>query len=79
MKKFVAFSAILSLFISCGKGDKGELVGVAFDGNIEAMAGDVIFDKNLQRTICVDIRYVLWIIDKYAGAKNIIDELTITK
>lgn len=58
---------------------KGELVGVAFDGNIEAMAGDVIFDKNLQRTICVDIRYVLWIIDKYAGAKNIIDELTITK
>ena len=58
---------------------KGELVGVAFDGNIEAMAGDVIFDKNLQRTICVDIRYVLWIIDKYAGAKNIINEMTISK
>ncbi|MGO4771043.1 S46 family peptidase [Flavobacterium sp. W22_SRS_FK3] len=58
---------------------KGELIGIAFDGNIEAMAGDVIFDSNLQRTINVDIRYVLWIIDKYAGAKNIIDELTIVK
>ncbi|MBK0370970.1 S46 family peptidase [Flavobacterium agrisoli] len=58
---------------------KGELIGVAFDGNIEAMAGDVIFDSNLQRTINVDIRYVLWIIDKYAGAKNIINEMTIVK
>jgi len=58
---------------------KGELIGIAFDGNIEAMAGDVIFDPKLQRTINVDIRYVLWIIDKYAGAKNIIDELTIVK
>ncbi|MWB94413.1 S46 family peptidase [Flavobacterium sp. GA093] len=58
---------------------KGELIGIAFDGNIEAMAGDVIFDPNLQRTINVDIRYVLWIIDKYAGAKNIINELTIIK
>jgi hypothetical protein len=58
---------------------KGELVGIAFDGNIEAMAGDVIFDANLQRTISVDIRYVLWIIDKYAGAKHIVDEMTIVK
>lgn len=58
---------------------KGELIGLAFDGNIEAMAGDVIFDPVLQRTISVDIRYVLFIIDKYAGAKNIIDELTIIK
>ncbi|MCD0473589.1 S46 family peptidase [Flavobacterium sp. EDS] len=58
---------------------KGELIGVAFDGNIEAMAGDVIFDPNLQRTINVDIRYVLWIIDKYAGAKHIVDEMTIIK
>ena len=56
---------------------KGELIGLAFDGNIEAMAGDVIFDPKLQRTISVDIRYVLWIIDKYAGATNIIDELSI--
>mgnify|MGYP002780029151 CR=1 FL=1 len=58
---------------------KGELIGLAFDGNIEAMAGDVIFDANLQRTINVDIRYVLWVIDKYAGAKHIINELTIRK
>jgi len=56
---------------------KGELIGLAFDGNIEAMAGDVIFDKDLQRTINVDIRYVLWLIDKYSNAKNIVDELTV--
>ena len=56
---------------------KGELIGLAFDGNIEAMAGDVIFDKDLQRTINVDIRYVLWLIDTYSNAKNIVDELTI--
>jgi len=58
---------------------KGELIGLAFDGNIEAMAGDVIFDPELQRTINVDVRYILFLIDKYAGAKNIIDELTIKK
>ena len=58
---------------------KGELIGLAFDGNIEAMAGDVIFDPKLQRTINVDIRYVLWLVDKYAGAKHIIDEMTIVK
>ncbi|KAF2519849.1 S46 family peptidase [Flavobacterium salilacus subsp. salilacus] len=58
---------------------KGELIGLAFDGNIEAMAGDVIFDKDLQRTINVDIRYVLWIIDKYAGAKHIVDEMTLVR
>ena len=56
---------------------KGELIGIAFDGNIEGIAGDVIFDKKLQRTINLDIRYVLWIIDKYAGAKHIVDEMTI--
>lgn len=56
---------------------KGELIGLAFDGNIEAMAGDVIFDQKLQKTINVDIRYVLFIIDKYAGAKHIVDEMTI--
>ncbi|WP_338378131.1 S46 family peptidase [uncultured Flavobacterium sp.] len=58
---------------------KGELIGLAFDGNIEAMAGDVIFDSNLQRTINVDIRYVLWVIDNFSGAKHIVDELTIVK
>ena len=58
---------------------KGQLIGLAFDGNIEAMAGDVIFDPNLQRTINVDIRYVLWIIDTFSGAKHIVDEMTIVK
>ena len=58
---------------------KGELIGLAFDGNIEAMAGDVIFDTKLQKTINVDIRYVLFIIDKFAGAKHIVDEMTIVK
>ncbi len=58
---------------------KGELIGIAFDGNIEAMAGDVIFDHELQRAINVDIRYVLFIIDKFAGAKHLVDEMTIRK
>ncbi len=58
---------------------KGELIGLAFDGNIEAMAGDVIFDDELQRCINVDIRYVLFLIDKFAGATHIIDELTLAK
>ena len=58
---------------------KGELIGIAFDGNIEAMAGDVIFDKKLQRTINVDIRYVLWVIENFANAKHIVDEMTIVK
>lgn len=58
---------------------KGELIGLAFDGNIEAMAGDVIFDDKLQKTINVDIRYVLFIIEKYADAKHIVDEMDIVK
>ncbi|MEZ5145676.1 MAG: S46 family peptidase [Bacteroidales bacterium] len=55
----------------------GELIGLAFDGNWEAMSGDIAFEPELQRTICVDSRYVLFIIDKFAGAQNLIDELTI--
>jgi hypothetical protein len=58
---------------------KGELIGLAFDGNIEAMAGDVIFDSKLQRTINVDIRYVLWLIEKYSNAKHIVDEMDIVR
>ena len=58
---------------------KGELIGLAFDGNIEAMAGDVIFDHDLQRTINVDIRYVLFIIEKYSDAKHIVDEMDLVK
>ena len=57
----------------------GELIGLAFDGNWEAMSGDIAFEPELQRTINVDARYILFIIDKYAGAKNIIDELTLVK
>ncbi len=57
----------------------GELIGIAFDGNWEAMSGNIAFEQDLQRTICVDIRYVLFVIDKYAGATNLIKELTIRK
>lgn len=57
----------------------GHLIGLAFDGNWEAMSGDIAFEPELQRTINVDIRYVLFVIDKYAGAKNLIDELKIVK
>lgn len=55
----------------------GELIGIAFDGNWEAMSGDIAYEPELQRTINVDIRYVLFVIDKYAGAQNLIEELTI--
>ena len=57
----------------------GELIGLAFDGNWEAMSGDIAFEPELQRTINVDIRYVLFIIDKYAGATNLIKEMTLIK
>ncbi|MEI7595691.1 MAG: S46 family peptidase [Bacteroidota bacterium] len=56
---------------------KGELIGIAFDGNWEAMSGDISYSERYQRCISVDIRYVLFIIDKFAGAQNIIDELKI--
>ncbi|RLD38277.1 MAG: serine protease [Bacteroidetes bacterium] len=56
---------------------RGQLIGLAFDGNWEAMSGDISFDNKLQKTINVDIRYVMFIIDKLGGAQNIIDELTI--
>ena len=59
--------------------DKGELIGLAFDGNWEAMSGDIVFEKNLQRTINVDIRYVLFIIEKYAGATRLINEMKIVE
>jgi hypothetical protein len=55
----------------------GELVGLAFDGNYEALSHKIAFDKDLNRTICVDIRYVLWCIDKLGGAKNVINELAL--
>jgi hypothetical protein len=58
---------------------KGELIGIAFDGNWEAMSGDIAFEPELQRTISVDMRYVLFVIDKFAGAQRLIDEMVITK
>lgn len=58
---------------------RGELIGLAFDGNWESLSGDITFDDNLQRCINVDIRYVLFVIDKFGGCKRIIDELTIVK
>ena len=54
----------------------GEIVGTAFDGNWEAMSGDIAFEKEIQRTISVDIRYTMFIIDKFAGASHLINEMT---
>ena len=57
----------------------GNLIGLAFDGNYEALSHKIAFDKDLNRTICVDVRYVLWCIDKLGGAGNIIKELKLVK
>jgi len=57
----------------------GNLIGLAFDGNYEALSHKIQFDKDLNRTICVDVRYVLWCIDKLGGAKNIINELKLVR
>jgi hypothetical protein len=57
----------------------GELIGLAFDGNWEAMSGDVAYEPELQRTIVVDIRYVLWLMDVYAGAGHLVDEMTVVE
>ena len=57
----------------------GCLVGLAFDGNWEAMSSDVIFEPELQRCICVDIRYVLWMMDKFGGAGYLLDEMDIVR
>ena len=57
----------------------GELIGIAFDGNWEAMSGDVAFEPELQKCINVDIRFVLWTIDKYAGAGHLVDEMKLVR
>ncbi len=57
----------------------GELIGLAFDGNYEAIGHKINFDKDLNRTICVDIRYVLWCVDKLGGGENLVKELKIVK
>lgn len=57
----------------------GHLIGLAFDGNSEALSGDIIFDPKLQKTINVDVRMVLWIIEKYGKAGHLISEMTLVK
>ena len=57
----------------------GNLIGIAFDGNSEALSGDIVFEKDSQKTISVDVRFVLWTIDKFAGARRIVDELKLIK
>lgn len=57
---------------------KGELIGLAFDGNWEAVVGDYIYQPELNRSISVDSRYILFVLDKFSGAKNILDELQIS-
>ena len=57
-------------------GDKGQLLGLAFDGNWDSLANDIYFDATLGRTICVDSRYILYLIDKWGGAKNLVKEIT---
>ena len=58
---------------------KGELTGLLFDGNWEAMSGDIFFETPLQKSINVDIRYVLFVIDKVCGAKHLVDEMQLVK
>jgi len=58
---------------------KGELIGTAFDGNWEAMSGDIVFEDELQKCINVDVRYTLFIIEKVGGAKNLVNEMTLVK
>ena len=58
---------------------KGELIGIAFDGNWESMSGDVAFVPELQKCINVDIRYVLFVIDKFAGASHLVKEMTLVE
>ena len=53
----------------------GNLIGIAFDGNSEALSGDIVFEPEWQKTINLDVRYLLWIVDKYANNRRIIDEL----
>jgi hypothetical protein len=71
--------------ITCGNSGSpvldasGELIGLAVDGNYEALSHKITFDAVYNRTVCVDIRYVLWCIDKLGGASNIINELKLVK
>jgi Peptidase S46 len=57
----------------------GNLIGLAFDGNYEALSHKIAFDKDLNRTICIDVRYLLWCVDKLGGATNLINELKLVR
>jgi hypothetical protein len=57
----------------------GHLIGTAFDGNWEAMSGDIFFEPNIQRTISLDVRYTMWLVDKCYGARHLVDEMTLIK
>ncbi|MCG8412443.1 MAG: S46 family peptidase [Bacteroidales bacterium] len=56
---------------------KGELIGLAFDSNWEGMTGDIKFETNMQKTVCTDIKYILWLLEKFMGAERIVNELSI--
>jgi hypothetical protein len=58
---------------------KGHLIGLAFDGNWEAMSGDLVYDDVYKRTINVDVRYILWVIEVHGGAKHLVNEMTIVE
>ena len=58
---------------------KGELIGLAFDGNWDAMSGDILFEPNYQRCISIDVRYLLFIMDKFGGAGYLLDEMNIVR
>jgi V8-like Glu-specific endopeptidase len=57
----------------------GELIGIAFDGNWEAMSGDIAYEAEIQKCINVDIRFVLWTIDKFAGASHLVKEMKLVR
>ncbi|HAF31020.1 MAG TPA: serine protease [Bacteroidales bacterium] len=56
--------------------EKGELIGLAFDSNWEGMTGDIEFEEEMQKTVCTDIKYIVWLLEKFMGAQRIVDELT---
>jgi hypothetical protein len=58
---------------------KGEVIGLAFDGNYEALSHQIAYDKDLNRTICVDVRAILWVIDKVGGAGYLIKEMKVAR
>ncbi len=57
----------------------GELIGLAFDGNWEAMSGDIMFEQQVQRTICMDARYLLWCLEKVGKVENVVGEMVIVE